>query len=70
MKTNVDIYDSEVKDIFVDESGNNTAEITGSDSDRSIYIGVLNLKLVCYQNYAQWCVSENFRSTTQHRTSK
>jgi hypothetical protein len=29
MKANVDIYDSEVEGIFVDESGSDTAEILG-----------------------------------------
>lgn len=38
MKANVDIYDSEVEGIFVDESGSDTAEILGWGSDSSVDI--------------------------------
>jgi hypothetical protein len=69
MKANVDIYYSEVEDIVIDESGSDTSEITGWDSDSSDDVQALNLKVLCWQNYTQLCISEKFVSTTQHKTS-
>jgi hypothetical protein len=52
MKADVDIYYTEVEDIFIDESEIDALEIIGWDSDSYVDIQSSILKDVCQQNDA------------------